>query len=370
MSVNIDRINNVVAGYDNTARNSYNLFSFIDDSQNEYQNSATFEKEIVDMFTNFRPYVLSEDSTKCSITNQNRLDYDTKINQLKSILTNCNNPNTVNKDECIYNEFIKPETIQNIKDLTQIISKINKDCILSNVVAEDKAYMCNSVRTDMFNNYSNAKIEKNYDFINKYSSIITQLKNIADTNLSNYMTTCNQNPERMASYNNVQNLLAKALFETKICPQPTQCPTQVRQESQECPKCPEVTVTKDRCLANPEIISNINELKLDKEKMQTENDLLKKNKDELESDKTKLETVKTQLEKDLQTEKDNADSFVWDSSFSSRNGWIFFGTIFILLMIIFALGYFSFGRKSREETENQLYNQAASTAYSQPYRPY
>lgn len=365
MSVNIDRINNVISGYDNTARNSYNLFSFIDDSQNEYQNSATFEKEIVDMFTNFRPYVLSEDSNKCTITIQNRLDYDTKISQLQSILTNCNNSNAVNKDECIYNEFIKPATIQNIKDLTQIISKINKDCILTNVVAEDKAYMCNSVRTDMFNNYSNAKIEKNYDFINKYSSIITQLKNIADTNLLNYMSTCNQNPERMASYNNVQNLLAKALFETKICSQPTQCPTQVRQESQEsqeCPKCPEVTVTADICLANPEISSNINELKLDKEKMQTENDLLKKNKDE-------LETAKIELEKNLQTEKDNADSYVWDSSFSARNGWIFFGTIFILLLIIFALGYFSFGRKSRDETENQLYNTTVA-AYSQPYRPY
>ena len=329
MSVNIDRINNVVTGYDNTARNSYNLFSFIDDSQNEYQNPVTFEKEIVDMFTNFKPYVLSEDSNKCSITSQNRLDYDMKINQLKTILTTCSNPNIANKDECVYNEFIKPETIKNIKDLTEIISKINKDCVLTNVIAEDKTNMCNSVKNEMLNNFTNDKIQKNYDFINKYSSVITQLKSIADTNLSNYMTTCNQNPERMASYNNVQNLLAKALFETKICPVQTTC----------------VPATQDNCLAVPEISANINELRLDNEKIQTENDLLKKSKDELEVN--------------LQTAKDEAESFVWDTSMSVRNGWIFFGTIFILLLIIFALGYFSFGRRS---SDDQRYNQA--------YRPF
>jgi hypothetical protein len=354
MSVNIDRINNVVTGYDNAARNSYNLFSFIDDNQNEYHNPVTFEKEIIDMFTNFRPYVLSEDSNKCSIANIDRTTYTSKLNQLNSILTTCNNSNLPNKDECIYNEFIKPETIQNIKDLTTIISKINKDCILNNVVAEEKASMCNSVKTEMFNNYSNDKIQKNYDFINKYSSIIVQLKNIADTNLLNYMTTCNQNPERMATYNNVQNLLAKALFETKIC--------------QTCPRCPEekvcTPITKDTCLANPEISANINELKLDKEKIQTENDLLKKSKDT-------LETEKTNLEKELQEVKDNADSFVWDTSFSARNGWIFFGIILILLIIVGVLGYFSSGRKSRDETDNQLYNQAMNNQmYNPAYRPF
>jgi hypothetical protein len=322
MSVNIDQLNNVVSGYDNTSRNSYNLFSFIDDTQNEYNNSAIFEREISDMFTNFRPYILSEESNSCLISNQDRLNYDTKLNNLISILNTCKNPNITNKDECMYNEFIKPDTIQSIKDLTTIISKINNECMFKNVSTSDKTNVCNSNQSEILNNFSNDKINKNLDFINKYSSIIVQLKTIADNNLKNYLNTCNQNPERLESYNNVQNLLAKALFESKICPSSTS-------------NCPAPTpVTKETCLANPDISANINEL-------QVKNVSLSKEKNDIETEYTKF--------------KDDADSFTWDSNLSVRNGWIYFGVIIVLIIIIVVLAYMSFGRPSRDEYERNAY---------------
>ncbi len=342
MSVNIDSINNVITGYDNSSRNAYNLFSFVDDSQNEYNTAAVFEQDLSNMFTNFRPYVLSEDSNSCLITNIERLNYDTKLNKLITILNNCKDPNVVNKDECMYNEFIKPETIQTIKDLTAIVSKINSECIFKNVVLEEQTNICNANRSEMFNNYSNVKIDKNYDFINKYSTIITELKTIADNNLKDYLVKCNQDPDRVVTYNNVQNTLARALFETEICPQPITCPPE-----RECPDCPENTcpeITKDTCMANPDIISDINKLKLDKESIQTQYNILSKN--------------KTLIEQEYQTFKNDADSFIWDSTFSVRNGWIFFGIIFLLLIIIFILGYFSFGKVSKDRLEND------------PYRPF
>jgi hypothetical protein len=333
MSVNIDSINNVITGYDNSSRNAYNLFSFVDDSQNEYNNAGIFEKEISDMFTNFRPYVLSEDSKECSITNIDRLNYDSKLNKLITILNTCKDPNIANKNECIYNEFIKNDTIDTINDLTEIILKLNNECTFKKISAEEKNNICNANSRDILNNYSSDKINKNYDFINKYSTIILNLKTIADNNLKDYLTQCKQDPERIAKYNTVQNSLAKALFETKICPSstPESCP--------ECPSCP--PVTKSVCLQNSDILSDINNLKLDKENLTTQynNALRQKNMILQEYD-------------ELQT---NADSLVWDSTLSFRNGWLLFGILLIFIIIIVFLGYYSFGRVSKYDYDRSSY---------------
>jgi hypothetical protein len=206
--------------------------------------------------------------------------------------------------------------------------------MFKNVSTNDKNNVCNSNTTEVLNNFSNDKINKNYDFINKYSTIIVQLKSIADNNLKDYLTSCNQNPERLASYNNVQHLLAKALFESKICPTPSPPPT-CPPPSCPPPSCPPTPqVTEQTCLANPEISSNINNLEIQKETLQKENE---------------------DLNKEYKDFKDNADSFTWDTSLSVRNGWIYFGIIIILIIIIVILGYLSFGRPSRDEYEQNAY---------------
>jgi hypothetical protein len=205
-------VNNVILGYDKNMRDNYNLFSFLDDSQNEYTSVSKYNDDMTDFLNNFKPYILSESNPKCNITTEDRNNYELKINELESIINKCNSVTVENKQKCLYDEFMKDSTIALIKDLTAIVKKINNDCIFRNVTSDNVKNICTSNSNKILNNYTNDKILLTQKFLNKYTSIISDLKKISDTNNTAYLTKCNQDPAKIKTYNDTQQLLANAII--------------------------------------------------------------------------------------------------------------------------------------------------------------
>lgn len=216
--INNDDVNNVVLGYDKNLRNNYNLFSFIDESQNEYAGVGKYNDNITDFLNNFKPHILSESNPKCEITKEDKDNYEFKIISLENIVNKCNASTVANKQKCLYEEFMKEPTVTLVRDLTAIVKKINQDCIFSKVTAENTTNICRNNSSKILNTYTNPNIKLTQDFVNKYSSIITDLKNIADTNSTAYLTKCNQDPARIKTYNDTQRLLANALLAINSTP--------------------------------------------------------------------------------------------------------------------------------------------------------
>lgn len=306
------QINDIITGFDKTSRSPYSLFAFIDvnDEKSPYDLPLSFEEDIVKMFQNTSSFILSEDSNNCNITNTDRNTYHDKLVQLNKLINECKNLgySQEKQDECIYNKLLTSSTQDIINSLIQILKKINSNCLTKNVVAEeDLKQMCSS--TTLFNDFSSSEINNNIDFIKKYSTIMVELKNIADNNIKNYINRCNKDPKLIDKYNEFQDLLSKALFEAKIC-KPCE------------PK-------YDTCLQVSEISNQIYNLKSDKQDLENEVTVLKTKNDKI-----------TQEYNDALISSD----FVWDKSMSFRNGWIYWGIIVFLIIIIFVVGYFAFGR--------------------------
>jgi hypothetical protein len=307
-----EQVSNIISGYDNSLTNPYQLFSFIDEPPNQYI-ASSFEDYMSSKFNDMLPYITSEDSINCNITTEDRNEFNTKLSKLNQILNKCNDPTIIDRNECVYIEFNKPDTIQTISDLIRIAQKINTECLFKNISGEDTTMLCEDQNQFILNNYSNSDLEKNMNFIKNYSNIIVQLKNIADTNLKSYLQKCGQTPERVQSYNDIQNVLAKALFETNICPK---CPDQQ--------KCPEPVYNKDRCMAVPEVQREITNLRTEKKELENEFTIIKSEKDKISEEYENILKEST---------------FVWDASFSFKNGFVYFGFILILLGVIGLLAY-------------------------------
>ena len=64
--MSVQEVNNIITGFDKASTTPYNLFSFVDNNQNQY---VSFEQEITNMFTNMSSFIASEDSNSCNITN-------------------------------------------------------------------------------------------------------------------------------------------------------------------------------------------------------------------------------------------------------------------------------------------------------------
>ena len=326
MANNINNTNNIVTGFDRTSRKTYNLFTFMDVSANENDSSIMFENNMVSLFDNYSPYVLSETASVCGITSDEKFNYEVKLNTLHNIITQCNDPSVTNKQDCLYGKFMNDNIVQTINELIKIANKINNTCIFKNVSAEDTNNICLENKNTMLNNYSSNDLKRNNDFLVKYSDIITQLKTIADTNVTDYLTKCSQSPERIETYKNVQDLLAKALFQSRICKPSPVCP-----DAPVCPAtpvCPKVTF--DTCATFPVIQDKI------------------KNYDSLNDKYNVL--------------SESSDSFIWTGTMSPRNGFLFFGIILILLVVIGVLIYYVSTRSNKDNNYNGFGNQV--------YRPY
>ncbi len=289
---NKDDVKNVILGYDKNLRNNYNLFSFIDESQNEYTGVGKYNDNVADFLNNFKPYILSESNPKCNITKNDKDNYEFKINALEAIINKCNATSVVNKQKCLYDEFMKEPTITLVKDLTAIVKNVNQDCIFSKVNSEDTTQICRDNSSRILNAYTNPNIKLTQDFLNKYTTIITDLKNIADSNSTAYLTKCNQDPARIKTYNDTQKLLANAL----IAFTPTS----------EC--LPEKVCTYNVCSNQVGIKGQITDLN------------------------SQIQTLKD--EKSCPVEKND---LLWNSEFSMRNGYVIVCIIFIFIIVIIIL---------------------------------
>jgi hypothetical protein len=295
-----DDVKNVILGYDNNLRNNYSLFSFLDASKNKYSTVGTYNDNIVDFLNDFKPYILGESTPLCigtTLTAADRENYEFKISALENILNKCNATSIQNKQQCLYDEFMKEPTFTLVKDLTAIVQKINQDCIFSKISDQNATNICRDNSNNMLNTFSNNDILKTQNFLNKYTSIISDLKRIADTNTKAYLTKCNQDPARIKTYNDTQALLAQALFinygNTGSSP------------SSECT--PERICTPAVCSNQAVIKSQINDLN---------------------SQITGLKENCKNVE--------NTD-LLWDSNLSMRNGYVIACIIIFLVIVIISL---------------------------------
>ena len=300
MTVNNSDVNNVILGYDKNMRDNYNLFSFLDDSQNEYNGVGKYNDNITNFLNTFKPYVLSESNPTCNITKNDRDNYELKIGILENIINKCNGTTVENKQKCLYDEFMKESTINLVKELTAIVKKINNDCIFSKVTSENVTNICRDNSNNILNNYTNDKILLTQDFLNKYTTIISDLKKIADTNSTDYLKKCNQNPVRIKTYNDTQQLLGNALFAINSTNTTSEC-------------IPEKICTQSICSNQIGIKTQINDL----------NDQIKSL-------------------KDTSTCPPITNDLIWNSELSMRNGFvisciiIFFIIVIIILVVLIA----------------------------------
>lgn len=310
--MSVAQIDDIITGFDKSTRSPYSLFAFVDENNSEYGASISFEQEIIKMFENTSSYILSEDSNSCNITSTDRNNYQNKLAELTKLINDCRNLKEPQEkqDECIYNKLLNDSTKNIINSLIEILKKINADCLTKKIVGQESIKnMCGA--TELFNDYTSSEINKNIEFIKKYSSVMVELKNIADNNIKNYMNKCGSDAKIVENYEQFQNLLSKALFEAKIC------------------KTAEPEYNKEKCLQIPEINSQIYNLTTENQDLENEIILLKSKNDKV-----------------LQEYKDNLNSsdFVWDTSMSFRNGWIYWGIIVFLIILLLLIGFLAFGR--------------------------
>jgi hypothetical protein len=297
-------VNNVILGYDKNMRDNYNLFSFLDESQNEYNGVGKYNDKMTDFLNNFKPYVLSESNPKCNITTEDKDNYDFKINALESIINKCNATTVQNKQKCLYDEFMKEPTIVLVKDLTAIVKKINNDCIFGKITSENVTNICRDNSNNILNNYTNDKILLTRNFLNKYTSIISDLKKISDTNNTAYLTKCNQDPARIKTYNDTQQLLANALI--AINPSYTNPTSECKNTTSEC--IPEKVCTQSVCT---------NQIGI----------------------KTQISDLNNQIKslKDNSTCPSVTNDLLWNSELSMRNGFVISCIIIFLIIVIIIL---------------------------------
>ena len=308
---NNDDVKNVILGYDKNLRNNYNLFSFIDESQNEYTGVGKYNDNITDFLNNFKPYVLSESNPKCNITKNDKDNYELKINILETIINKCNATSVANKQKCLYDEFMKEPTISLVNDLTTIVKKINQDCIFSKVTSEDATQICRDNSIKILNSYTNPNIKLTQDFLNKYSTIITDLKNIADTNSTAYLTKCNQDPARIKTYNDTQKLLANALLAINMTP------------TSEC--LPERVCSYNVCSNQIGVKGQLNDLN------------------------SQIKTLKEEKACPVSSSSGSSNDLLWNSDLSMRNGYVIVCIIFIFIIIIIILIVMIVKKSDRKE---------------------
>lgn len=202
-------INNVINKSDTNMKKMYNMFSFVDTPSNTYSSLNSYQEDLPFLFSSFTPIIQSEDSMLC-ITSEDRYDYNYKLQQLQNIINRCNT--ATNKHECLYNNFNDNNVVNMINDLTNIVKKLNKECMYKNITPSQEENMC-STSNNLLNNYNISDLNKASVFFAKYSTIIKNLKNLADTNIYDYLNKCGSDTRKLESYNRAQNVLANTLFQ-------------------------------------------------------------------------------------------------------------------------------------------------------------
>jgi hypothetical protein len=285
-------INNLINQNDKNMRNMYDMFSFADSLPNNYSPINQYEENLPFLFSSFSSIITSEDSSNCNITSEDRIDYESKLKQLQNIIDTCNNAS--NKQECLYNNFTNDNVVILINDLTNIIKKVNKECIYKNLTPTQEQNMCT---TNVINNYNSSDLNKVNVFFTKYSNIIKNLKGIADNNIFDYLNKCGTDTSKLDSYNRAQNVLANTLFQLSNLTQnfTTVANTNVANVANTNIANTNVdntsvnTTVVNTCLNNPEISSRMIDLNNQIRTLTTNNAILTDNLDKANDEQTRLE---------------------------------------------------------------------------------
>jgi len=320
-------INNLINKTDKNMRNMYNMFSFIDSAPDNYSSVNQYQENLPFLFSSFQSIIQSEDSS-CNITSEDRMNYDDKLVQLENILNNCNN--APNKQECLYDKFNDDMVVNLINDLTNIITRIDRTCIYNNITPSEEENMCSN-SNNILNNYNTEDLRKVSLFFAKYSSIIKNLKNVADNNVYDYLNKCGKDTRKLESYNRAQNVLANTLFQLgninniiqNIIQNTNVANTNVESttlnSNYDNSTLNATQTTFNTCINNPEISERITDLNNQIIKLTTNNAIL--------NDKI--------IKIDKNTKNDNLNSNN-DYNNNNNNNWIYiiFMSIFVIIIIV------------------------------------
>ncbi len=323
-------INNVINNSDTNMRKMYNMFSFVDTPSDAYSSLNSYQENLPFLFSSFSPLIQSEDSMAC-ITSEDRYDYDDKLEELQTIISRCNT--APNKQECLYNNFNDDNVVNLINDLTNIIKKLNKDCMYNNIIPSQEESMC-SASDNLLNTYNISDLNKVSVFFAKYSTIIKNLKNLADTNIYEYLNKCGSDTRKLDSYNRAQNVLATTLFQLgtinsniqNIIQQNTSVDNSIN-TSVDNSTVTAVQNNFNTCLNNPEISDRFTELNNQIRTLTTDNAILHDRIYKLSEDKSHHRTNKNEKE------------------IKDDNKWIYIVFMSVFVIIIIVLIYVIMKRK-------------------------
>ena len=314
-------INNAINKSDENMRKMYNMFSFVDTPSDAYSSLNSYQENLPFLFSSFSPLIQSEDNMAC-ITSEDRYDYDDKLEELQTIISRCNT--ATNKQECLYNNFNDDNVVNLINDLTNIIKKLNKDCMYKNITPSQEESMC-SRRDNLLNNYNTGDLNKVSVFFAKYSNIIKNLKNLADTNIYDYLNKCGSDTRKLDSYNRAQNVLATTLFQLGSINNNIQTiiqqNTNVENTMNTAIDNSSITSIQNNfntCLTNPEISNRFTDLNNQIRTLTTNNAILNDKLYKLSEDKTNYKSDKH--------EKENKDDNKWI--------YIVFMSVFVIIIIV------------------------------------
>ena len=293
-------INNVINKSDTNMKKMFNMFSFVDTPSNTYSSLNSYQENLPFLFSSFSPLIQSEDSMAC-ITSEDRYEYDDKLEELQTIINRCNT--ATNKQECLYNNFNDDNVVILIDDLTNIIKKLKKECMYKNITPSQEENMC-STSNNLLNNYNIGDLNKVSVFFAKYSTIIKNLKNLADTNIYDYLNKCGSDTRKLESYNRAQNVLANTLFQLgninsniqTIIQQNTNVDNSMNTDIDNS-SVTAIQTNFNTCLSNPEISDRFTDLNNQVRTLTTDNAILN---DRLykTNNKTGLEEYKEKYEKE------------------------------------------------------------------------
>ena len=322
-------INNVINKSDENMRKMYNMFSFIDTKPNTYSSINQYQENLPFLFSSFNDIIQSEDSMSCNITSEDRDDYEMKLQELEGIINSCNNSS--NKQECLYNNFNNDEVVNLIDELTNIVLKVDALCLYRKITPLQEENMC-SISNNILNGYNVDDLRSSNLFIAKYSSVIKKLKNIADTNIYDYLNRCGADTHKLESYNRAQNILANTLFKLgnvnntiqNIINNTSIDSTNLNTNIDNTLNATQNTFNS--CINEPEVSERITDLNNQIRTLSTNNAILNDKVYKLNDEKLKCDKLKLDKYKDNNNDKDNDNNERWI--------YIVFMSIFVIIIIV------------------------------------
>jgi len=267
--------------------------------------------------------ILNSPSNTCNVT-QRDLNY--KFGVIHDKFQKCVDTNDIN---CVYESLLDDSTYSSIENLVSDVKKLNMQCLLggdpSKISGEDKALICDSINDMHKNGYleNMGNLAKLVAVLEKYKSLISEIRNYANSHLGDYIQYCSPNSDNVK---NAQALLDK-LNDVLVTCDAAKCQPLIYDASSQ---------AESACSAN---IANATD------PLNNKINDLSRERDALISQRDKLIAREASLLNTMAESSDDKDSLVWDATPTPRNGWIFVGMI--LLCIICMISTYMAGKSSK-----------------------